>query len=54
MKKIIFFTTIFAGGVGAGLGNPSPLGAGLGVQFLSPTGLGAGAGLGTVKRGRVC
>jgi len=39
-------------GVGAGLGNPSPLGASLGLNFLSLTGL--GAGLGTMKAGRVC
>jgi len=31
-------------GVGSGLGNPSPLGAGLGVNFLSSTGLRAGDG----------
>jgi len=31
-------------GVGAGPGDPSPLGAGLGVQFLPRYGLGTGAG----------
>jgi len=41
MKKYAFFkyfikNRVFAGGVGAGPGDPSPLGVGLGVQFLPP------------------
>jgi len=61
-KKYAFFkyfikNRFFAGGVGAGLGDLSPLRVGLGVQFLSPIwfGDGDGDGGGSVvawKRGR--
>ena len=48
----MFFLLHLRVGVGAALGNPSPLGVGLGVNFLSSMGL--GTGLSTMKRGRGC
>lgn len=42
VEKNDYFTTVTRVGVGAGLGNSSPLNAGLGANLISPTNLGWG------------